>query len=158
MDKATIETNGELLGIARRSKPREAMETASEVLVTVEAGVEGDCHGTVPGRQVTVISADSWRDACRDLGMEVPWTKRRANLLLTGIDLRDTVGARISVGDVQLEITEENPPCRVMDIQQHGLRNALKADWRAGVSCRVLSGGKIKVGDVVQLRRPGLPA
>jgi MOSC domain-containing protein YiiM len=41
----------------------------------------------------------------------------------------------------------------VMDIQQDGLRKALKPDWRAGVSCRVLAGGKIKVGDAVRLRR-----
>lgn len=145
--------NGELLGIARRSKPREPMETANKVLVTIEAGVEGDCHGNVPDRQVTVISADSWRAACRDLGMEVPWTKRRANLLLGGIDLHDTKGALISIGDVLLEITGEHPPCRVMDIQQEGLRNALKPDWRAGVSCRVLAAGKIEVGDAVQLRK-----
>ncbi len=153
MDRATIAMNGELLGIARRSKPREAMETVNEVLVTIEAGVEGDCHGNVPDRQVTVISADSWRDACQDLGMEVPWTKRRANLVLGGIDLRDTEGAVISVADVLLEIAGENPPCRVMDIQQAGLRKVLEPDWRAGVSCRVLAGGKIKVGDAVRLRR-----
>jgi len=154
MDKATIATNGELLGIARRSKPRKPMETANEVLVTIEAGVEGDCHGSVPDRQVTVISADSWRDACQDLGMEVPWTKRRANLVLGGIDLCDTEGALILIGEVLLEIAGENPPCRVMDIQQDGLRKALKPDWRAGVSCRVLAGGKIKVGDAVRLSRP----
>ena len=124
------------------------------MLVTIEAGVEGDCQGKVPDRQVTVISADSWRDACQDLGMEVPWTKRRANLVLGGIDLRDTERALILIGDVLLEIAGENPPCRVMDIQQDGLRKALKPNWRAGVSCRVLTGGKIKVGDAVRLRRP----
>jgi MOSC domain-containing protein YiiM len=146
--------NGELLGIARRSKPREPMETANEALVTIEAGIEGDCRGSVPDREVTVISADSWRDACRDLGMEIPWTKRRANLVLGGIDLRDTEGALILIGKVLLEIAGANPPCRVMDIQQDGLRKALKPEWRAGVSCRVLAGGKIKVGDAVRLRRP----
>ena len=148
-----IAMNGKLLGIARRSKPRLPMQTPNEVLVTIEAGVEGECHGTVPDRQVTVISADSWRDACQDLGMEIPWTKRRANLVLGGIDLRDTEGALISIGDVRLEITGENPPCRVMDIQQDGLRQALKPHWRGGVSCRVLTGGKIQVGDAVVLSR-----
>jgi MOSC domain-containing protein YiiM len=144
--------NGEVLGIARRSKPREPMETPNEVLVTIEAGVQGDCHGSEPDRQVTVISADSWRDACRDLEMEVPWTKRRANLLLGGIDLRETKGALISIGDVQLEVVCENPPCRVKDIQQDGLRKALRPGWRAGVSWRVLTGGKLRVGDSVRLR------
>jgi MOSC domain-containing protein YiiM len=149
-----MDMNGELRGIARRSRPRDPMETVNEGVVTIEAGLEGDCHGSVPDRQVTVVSADSWRDACRDLGMEVPWTRRRANLLLSGIDLRDTEGALLQIGDVRLEVAEENPPCRVMDIQQEGLRNALKPDWRAGVGCRVLSGGRIKVGDAVRLRRP----
>lgn len=154
MERPTIAMKGELLGIARRSKPRAPMETANEVLVTIEAGVEGNCNGSVPDRQVTVISADSWRDACKDLGMEVPWTKRRANLVLGGIDLRDTEGALILIGGVQLEIAGENPPCRVMDIQQNGLRKALRPEWRAGVSCRVLTGGVIKVGDDVRLLRP----
>jgi MOSC domain-containing protein YiiM len=154
MDTATTAMNGEVLGIARRSKSREPMETPNEVIVTIEAGVDGDCHGSEPDRQVTVISADSWRDACRDLGITVPWTMRRANLLLGGIDLRETSGAMISIGDVQLEVVEENPPCRVMDIQQIGLRKALKPDWRAGVTCRVLSGGKLRVGDSVRLRKP----
>ena len=104
--------NGEVLGIARRAKPREPMETPNEVLVTIEAGVRGDCRGSEPDRQVTVISADPWHDACRDLEMEVPWTKRRANLLLGGIDLRDTEGALISIGDIQLEVVGENPRCR----------------------------------------------
>jgi len=59
----------------------------------------------------------------------------------------------ISIGEVQLEVVEENPPCRVMDIQQSGLRKALTPDWRAGVTCRVLSGGKLRVGDSVRLRK-----
>lgn len=74
--------------------------------------------------------------------------------LLGGIDLRETEGALIWIGDVQLEIVGENPPCRVMDIQQDGLRKALKPAWRAGVICRVLSGGKLRVGYSVRLLRP----
>lgn len=148
-----ISATGELLGIADRSKPREPMDSPDEVLITIDSGVDGDCHGCVPDRQVTVVSANAWLDARRDLGIEVPWTMRRANLLIGGIDLRDTEGSLLAIGDVVLQITGENPPCRVMDIQQQGLRKALKPDWGAGVSCRVLSGGKVRVGDCVRLRR-----
>jgi MOSC domain-containing protein YiiM len=153
MSPGNIATIGKLLGIARRSKPRKPMETAHEVLVTMRAGIEGDCRGQVLDRQVTVVSADSWRDACADLGADVPWTMRRANLLLGGIDLRDSGGALLSIGDVLLKIEGQNPPCRVMDFQHDGLRKALEPDWRAGVSCRVLNGGEIRIGDVVGLRR-----
>ncbi|MGH7779025.1 MAG: MOSC domain-containing protein [Candidatus Binataceae bacterium] len=149
-----ITAAGELLGIARHSRPRDPMDTPNEVIITVESGVDGDCHGSVPDRQVTVVSADAWREACRDLGMEVPWTMRRANLVLGGIDLHDTEGSILAIGDVVLQITGENPPCRVMDIHQQGLRNALEPDWRAGVSCRVLSGGRVRIGETVHLRHP----
>jgi MOSC domain-containing protein YiiM len=127
------------------------METVTEVSVTAEAGVEGDCHGCEPGRQVTVVSADAWKDACTELEIEVPWTARRANLMLGQIDLSDSAGARITIGDLVLEIVEENPPCRVMDLQQQGLRSVLKSGWRAGVACRVVSGGRIRVGDSARL-------
>jgi MOSC domain-containing protein YiiM len=145
---------GMLLGIARRSKPRDPMERLDEALVTTDAGLDGDCYGGKHGRQVTVVSAEAWKGACRDLGFEVAWTMRRANLKVSGIDLRDSIGARISIGNLVLEITEQNPPCRVMDMQQSGLRKALTPEWRGGVACRVLRAGRIKVGDRASVSAP----
>lgn len=153
MESEASQASGKLLGIARRAKQRDPMETVAEVLVTKESGVGGDYHGREPGRQVTVISAEGWKDACTELGVEVPWTARRANLLLGEIDLCDSAGGRISIGDLVLEIVEENPPCRVMDIQWKGIRNALKPGWRAGVACNVVRSGKIRVGDSARLFR-----
>lgn len=153
MEAKHLPTSGKLLGIARRAKRAAPMETLIEVSITTEAGVDGDCHGCEPDRQVTVISADAWKEACGELGIKVPWTARRANLMLGEIDLRDTLGARISIGDLLLEVVEENPPCRVMDLQQQGLRSVLKPGWRAGVACRVVRGGKIRVGDLASLLR-----
>ena len=153
METEPSPASGKLLGIARRAKPRNPMETVAEVFVTRESGVDGDYHGREPGRQVTVVSAEAWKDACSELGVEVPWTARRANLILGEIDLCDSAGARISIGDLVLEIVEENPPCRVMDIQRQGLRSALKPGWRAGVACNVVRTGRIRVGDSARLFR-----
>jgi MOSC domain-containing protein YiiM len=61
------------------------------------------------------------------------------------------VGARIKIGDVVLEVTEENPPCNVMDRQSQGLRAALQPDWRAGVACNVLTPGTVALGDRVEV-------
>jgi MOSC domain-containing protein YiiM len=55
------------------------------------------------------------------------------------------------VGEAVLEITAETKPCQVMEAAHHGLRSALKPDWRGGVCCRVISGGKIRIGDPVEL-------
>jgi MOSC domain-containing protein YiiM len=50
-----------------------------------------------------------------------------------------------------LEVTEENPPCSVMDRQSQGLRAALQPDWRAGIACNVLTPGVIALGDRVEV-------
>jgi MOSC domain-containing protein YiiM len=140
-----------LIGIARRDKPRAPMETLSSVRVSYDAGVDGDCRGRTPDRNVTLIFREDWEAACRDLGRELPWVTRRANLLVEGLAGFKHVGAKLKIGSVLFEVTEENPPCRVMDIQSEGLRVALQPDWRGGVACRVLQDGEIALGDTVAL-------
>lgn len=140
-----------LIGIARRDKPRAPMETLERARISYDAGVEGDARGKVPDRNVTIIFREDWEAACRDLGRDVAWVTRRANLLVEGLTGFKQVGARLRIGSVVLEVTEENPPCRVMDILAEGLRRALEPDWRAGVACRVLQDGEIELGDTVDL-------
>jgi MOSC domain-containing protein YiiM len=142
---------GKLIGIARRDKPRASMEELQRAAVSIERGVEGDARGAVPDRHVTLIFREDWEAACRDHGRALPWTTRRANLYVEGLSGYKRVGARIKIGDIVLEITEENPPCNVMDRQSQGLRAALQPDWRAGVACNVLTPGAIALGDPVEV-------
>src|SRR5437016_1299356 len=106
-----------LAGIARRARPRLQMETIDSAMLTLDGGVEGDCRGGPGPRQVTVIVEESWHDAIAELEADLSWTLRRANLLVRGIRLKDSVGSKLRIGDAMIEITEDNPPCRVMDIQ-----------------------------------------
>ena len=138
-----------LIGIARRDKPRAPMEMLPRARVTTSAGIEGDCRGVVQDRNVTLILREDWEAACRDLERDLPWVTRRANLLVEGLTGFKRVGARLKVGSALLEVTEENPPCRVMDILAEGLRVALQPEWRGGVACRVLQDGVIALGDSV---------
>lgn len=116
-------------------------------------GVVGDVPGRSPAREVTVVDRAAWRSACRELGRDVPWTARRANLLVTGLDLRASAGCELRIGAVRLRVTGETLPCRVMDRQRAGLRRALEPDWRGGATCTVLAGGAVAVGDTVELIR-----
>ena len=143
-----------LVGIARRDKPRAPRETLQRARISYDAGVEGDCRGKTPDRNVTIIFREDWDAACRDFGRELPWVTRRANLLVEGLAGFKQVGARLRIGPVVLEVTEENPPCRVMDILAEGLRVVLEPDWRAGVACRVLQDGVIALGDKVTVVNP----
>lgn len=142
---------GTLRGIALRSKSRAPMDTVEETGVDAVSGIGGDFRGKSKKRQVTVLALSGWQAALHELGRpDLPWTTRRANLLVEGVTLPQQIGARINIGTVVLEITMESDPCSRMDEQQPGLRLALTPDWRGGVCCRVVQGGSIRIGDEVR--------
>ena len=139
--------------IAYRKKPKAPMTEIDSVEITCEQGVVPDTRGKPGKRQVTVLSLEAWQTACAELGVELPWTTRRANILVSGITFSaDDVGKILQIGDVRLQITVETDPCNRMDEQHHGLMAALTPNWRAGVCCRVLSGGQIRVNDPMTCR------
>ena len=142
---------GKLLAIAIKESKRAPMILKEETEVTLEKGVEGDHRGEPGDRQVTVISKDSWDKACEDLGKSIPWIGRRANLLVEGIEFKDTKGYYLKIGELILEITGETKPCERMDEFYQGLQNALVSDWRGGVTCRVMKPGTVKIDDMVTL-------
>jgi MOSC domain-containing protein YiiM len=141
---------GLLLGIARASAKRAPLAELREAELGLADGVVGDVRGATPGRQVTVLFREGWDNACRELGVQLPWVTRRANLLIEGVPaLRE--GGRLLIGDSVLEVTQETKPCRVMEAAHRGLRHALTPQWRGGVCCRVVNGGRIRVGDSVDI-------
>ena len=142
---------GRLLGIARKSKSRAPMEELEASDLTPETGLSGDYRGKLRRRQVSVLSREAWEDACREHGKDLPWTMRRANLLIEGLELKEAKGARLRIGDTVLEVHCETDPCSRMDEASPGLRDALEPDWRGGVCCRVISGGPIQIGDRVEV-------
>ena len=141
---------GHLLGIARAARKRAPMAETGEVEVSVDLGVAGDARGAKPGRQVTVLFREGWESACRDLGVTLPWVARRANLLVEGVAI-PREGGRLTIGELVLEVTDETKPCQVMEAAHRGLRRALTPEWRGGVTCRVVKGGMIRVGDRVEV-------
>jgi MOSC domain-containing protein YiiM len=102
-------------------------------------------------RAITVISAERWRRAEADLEADLDPGLRRANLLVSGVDLVEARGRVLTVGAVQLTIGRECKPCRLMDDQHPGLKSALDADWGGGAYATVLTPGPLHVGDPVTL-------
>ena len=143
-----------LIAIALKTAPRTPMKVIETARITTTAGVDGDARGEPGGRQVTVLCRDAWRDACDELNVELPWTFRRANLLVEGIPLFESTGKQLRIGDALFEITGETEPCGLMDAQHTGLLKALEPHWRGGVCCRVLAAGDISVGDTVIVEEP----
>ncbi|PKR48495.1 MOSC domain-containing protein [Thalassospira marina] len=145
-------TVGELCGIGRKAAPRAPVETLQQVSVSTELGVDGDHRGKVRRRKVTVLALEDWQAACNDIARpDLDWTVRRANLLVSGFALPHEVGARIGIGDLVLEVSGETDPCKRMEEAATGLEEALRPDWRGGVTCRVIEGADIALGAPVRL-------
>ncbi len=148
-----------LAGIARHAFPRAPMETLDRVHVSVAGGLDGDFRGAVkPGgrarRQVSLMERRDWDAAMAELGHSVPWSERRANLLVDGLDLPQRGGVLLRVGAVLLEITQECDPCSRMEQVAPGLKAALTPDWRGGALARVIEGGDLAVGDAIRIEEP----
>ena len=150
---------GEVVGISTREKKRAAMVVYYAAKVTFEKGVGDDSRGKIRNhRQVTVMSQESWDAVCKDLGKKLHWTTRRANILISGVDLENTEGKYLKIADFLLKITGELVPCNRMDEQVLGLTDALKPNWRGGVTCQILKEGDLKERDTVTLvNRDGAP-
>ena len=100
-------------------------------------------------RQITLISQERWDTVAAEVGLPVDPAVRRANLLVSGIDLRDCRGQVLRIGACRIRINGETRPCERMDEAQPGLRGALEHPWAGGAYGEVLNDGEIAIGDSV---------
>lgn len=145
---------GKVLSIAVRTAQRGAMKEVPHASARVDGGLEGDIAVSA-SRGVSFISAEQWRQVTRELGANLAWHTRRANVLVETASLGHLVGKTVRVGEVELEITDETRPCALMDQLHQGLRAALVPDCRGGVHGRVLRAGRIQVGDTLTFADTG---
>ena len=115
-----------------------------------EEGLEGSIHQRAE-RRITFLSKEQWAGVERELGAPLPWTVRRANILVEGLDLAATLGKSLHVGDLKVHINGETEPCGQMEAAQAGLRDAMKPECRGGVYGNVVQAGAIRVGDTIRV-------
>ncbi len=100
-------------------------------------------------RQVTILTQERWRDITEAVGATLEPAARRANLLVSGIELDNTRGRVLRIGLCRLRVAGETRPCNLMEETQAGLRSAMANRWGGGVFAEVITDGDIAIGDVV---------
>ncbi len=101
-------------------------------------------------RQVTLIEREIFEEIERELGVPVDPIWRRANLLVSNLPLIAARGRSLRIGGCRLEILGETRPCERMDETLAGLTGALSPAWRGGAFAKVVEGGEIAVGDLIE--------
>jgi MOSC domain-containing protein YiiM len=127
---------------------RGAMDAQDRATLVENAGLLGNTDQG-GNRQVTILSSERWARAMASLGADLDPSSRRANLLVSGIDLVDSRDKILRVGDCRIRIRGETRPCERMDEALGGLQEELRSDWGGGAYGQVITGGEIRPGDPV---------
>lgn len=104
-------------------------------------------------RQVTLIALERWLDMMAELGADVDPSARRAELLVSGVELEGSRGRLLDIGPCILRIGGETRPCERMDEAYAGLRGVMESRWGGGAWAEVVRGGDVRVNDAVRWQR-----
>lgn len=141
---------GKLEAIWIKRMKRGPMDAVPRAALAAGQGLAGNADQG-GHRQVTVIAREAWHDMMAELGAALDPAARRANLLVSGLDLEESRGRVLAVGACRIHLHGETRPCERMDEALTGLRGAMRPRWRGGAYGSVLGGGDIAVGDPVRL-------
>ncbi|MEW6771684.1 MAG: MOSC domain-containing protein [Bacillota bacterium] len=136
---------GKVLGVCISRERGTAKRNIGEGHFREGHGLEGDAHAGTP-REVTLLMGESVQRFSREHGLEVTPGDFAENILTEGVDLgRVKPGMRLQVGEGVLEVIQIGKEVKPHHYSFHGFR-LLPTE---GVFCRVVEGGRVRVGDPV---------
>jgi MOSC domain-containing protein YiiM len=122
------------------------MEGVPAATLVAGQGLAGSV-GRSRRRQVTPLEREAWERCLNEVGACADPSKRRANILVSGLSLARTRGRVLVLGSARLAVGGELTPCERMEEVAPALQAAMRPDWRGGVFAQVLTDGVIRVGD-----------
>lgn len=140
--------SGRLEQIWLKRARRGVMDPVDEATLVEGQGVQ-DSANFGSYRQVTIIALERWLEMTAELGADVEPSARRAELLVSGVDLHASRGRLLEIGECTVRIGGETKPCERMDEAYRGLRAVMSSRWGGGAWAEVVRGGRIRVADRV---------
>ena len=141
-----LESHGRVERLWIKRAQRGPMDAVHEAQFIARRGIAGNAD--VGGRrQVTIISRERWLELTEALG-EVDPVLRRANVMVSGIELEASRGRLLQIGAATVRVNGETRPCRALDFALEGLQQALDPHWGGGVYAEVIEGAVVRLDDV----------
>jgi len=139
-----------IVSLAISSKKGTRKKIVAEAKLIKDHGLEGDAHAGKWHRQVSLLSSESI-EASRSSGLDVTFGDFAENIATAGTDWKTVpVGTRIRLGDTALiEITQIGKECLNRCAIYYQAGDCIMP--REGVFARVLEGGLIRCGDVIEI-------
>ena len=132
----------------RRGTAKKFVDAANFI---TEFGIGGDAHAGDWHRQVSFLGQNEI-DAFKARGAQVEAGAFGENIVAEGFTFKNLpVGTRLKSGDVFFEITQIGKECHSHCAIYHQVGDCIMP--REGVFARVLHGGKISVGDELELAK-----
>jgi MOSC domain-containing protein YiiM len=124
------------------------MDAVNSALLEVNGGLRGNANRGGK-RQVTIISQERWAELMDALEANLSPSARRANLMVSGLNLENSRGRVLRVGATRLRINGETRPCEQMEAAHAGLQELMKERWGGGAFAEVVDAGEIHTCDLV---------
>jgi len=148
---------GEVVSLHIAPRAGLPMEARAQVEAIAGRGLEGDRYFDGTGywsnnsgvdRDVTLIEIEAIEALERERKIRIAPGAARRNLVTRGVPLNHLVGREFQVGAVRLHGTRLCEPCQYLEsLTTPGVLSGLV--HRAGLRARIITGGAIKVGDLI---------
>lgn len=140
---------GKVVSISISKHKGTRKQPVQEARLIEDYGIEGDAHAGRWHRQVSLLASENIHMA-KDAGLEVGYGDFAENIATEGIDWSKVpIGSRIKVGDAELELTQIGKECHQRCAIFYMFNDCIMP--KKGVFARVLKGGTIKVGDLIEV-------
>lgn len=132
-----------------------AVVARDEVQAVAGRGLEGDRFFASnagehdPADEITLIAAEGLDQARAEHGLDLAPGEHRRNVVVEGLDLLALVGQTIRVGEVEVAVMADNPPCKHLQ-ELTGKPVLRQLQGKGGVRGSIVTGGVVRVGDPVQ--------
>jgi MOSC domain-containing protein YiiM len=120
------------------------MEELPEVLLADNSGFRGCAHASPDSpRQVLLVDSETLEAMNLSPGII------RENITTRGLNVNGLeIGQKLRIGEAHLEVSAVCTPCDQLEKIRPGLRREI---WgRRGMLCRVIEGGMIRRGDLIE--------
>ena len=142
-------------------KAGEPMQSINSITAIAGSGLNGDRYAeqkgfyrSVDSCEVTLITQEeidrASKRASTGIKQMIANGGHRRNLVISGVSVKQLVGATFTIGETILRYRKPRPPCAYIDrVSGQGMCKALGK--QSGACIEIVTGGPLRVGDIVRI-------